>query len=310
MKEFTQSQRAKTQLICANFATLAEWFISSTCGACIPVCFPVLESYLIQNIGIGPLAELFVNVAGNFSKVFAVSTSMILKLLYSQTHAYWPIVVLRRLLIKNPDLVCFAEASDVLFSLLSIGATALNVAELVSVEAFRLLGMIVELSDRPDKVQETLLTAQQTIDIVGSRSLAVPAILDLFPAKVGDVIDQFFEQECSTAFNQAVWTALTELDNAQLRDLTMQHQIMEKLVSGYDGYLQKKTNGHFLAIAQLLMARKICCAPQIRKEWLKLSLVALKSRTTLSRSGPIIGEKFIREAPRSAPRPVVMRVSI
>jgi hypothetical protein len=116
------------------------------------------------------------------------------------------------------------------------------------------------------------------------------------------VIDQFFEEHNATMFNQSVYHALAQLQPEVLCRMVPRHKLFEKIVAGFEPYVARKTNGHFLAVAQLIIETWTQTGRELSEEMRRFAEKKIRPRRELIDAQPtgFDGQEGVKVEPNRA----------
>jgi hypothetical protein len=284
--------------LAANFSQIIMSVIVATGGRCVQDFFSNLGAFLLTRLRVCAYRDLYASLATRFGQLVNFSAIGIQNALRNQTvDPHWTILTFREILIRSNSMVRLFESREVLLAVFEVGLAALRVNDLLAIDAFRLLKQIFGLS--ADPALRERISGQADRIRLNPITIAALGVLELFPQKVEQVIHQFFEEHNATMFNQSVYQALAQLQPEVLCRMVPGHKLFEKIVAGFEPYVARKTNGHFLAVAQLIIETWTQTGRELSEEMRQFAEKKIRPRRELIDAQPtgFDGQEGVRIEP-------------
>jgi hypothetical protein len=294
------------QILIANFCKIIWALADATFGACLAASLPDLGPFLVANLGLLCVSDLFTKLASRFPSGLGFGTDLILDILNGQRDARAAFSALKATF-KNPDFKAEIDDSIVL-RITDISVALIDDQPFVSLEGFQLVSLLLARVADSRAILGSVRERLQGAPIANRSRIPVPAILALAPRLVEQYLECFLSEENTTMFNDAVCRALSQLPVTVLQELAGRHSVMQRIMDSYPRYLARKTNGHLLSLAGLLNSQHVCSPPDVRERWAAFAQGELRARVALVNRAPTYIEAQVKEvvvrresAPRARP---------
>jgi hypothetical protein len=261
LASFPTGPSARDPKICGYFARICDLLIRSTGGSLLQTKFTFLQTFLVQNIDLLALRDLFVQFLIDF-KEFYVPMDLLSEIAISDSQkSLFVLFTMRDCLKEKPE---FFQSFDVLRNLLTIGEASFLNNPSKCVVAYSLVEQILAKSDKSfAKILEIFhFPAEGAVC-----NCATAAALRLFPVAIKWFIHGFLTGELPTAVNDAICSGLANMEFTQLQCLVCDVHLNRLIGDAFVAYRQRKVNGHFLVAARLLRHRGIVCCRDHAADW-------------------------------------------
>ena len=276
---FSKSPASRDPKLCGNFAGIVELITRSTCGTILSTKMAFLKEFLLKNLDMVGLRELFLKLITDFSKQFQVNEAMITEICEVGTvdgiRGLFAVSMLNDILKEKADLALYFRSPRVLNKLLEIGCRFYQVQPVRAAIAFDVAKRISRDISFKATFCELLSKHKSPIGENPEINSATANTLLLFPKSAEFLFDDFFKFEMPTIVCQAFISVLHETEDAELKDLNA------LLMEHYDEFKRRKTNGHYLKFCQLLMNFGVCCCREHQDPWDKFVIDSVLSQGRL-----------------------------
>ena len=269
IKSFRNTEYAKNSFFCGYYATLVEALAKATNGEVLGSKLGFLAGYLIKNLNILGLRQLFITLVINFGVPFRVSSRMMQSLvdqLKVQNQAIFVAMTIKDIITKEPDMRILLESGESMEMIMKVALENYHTFPALSTLLFQVVSIVVKNSERV--TQESIAEKyEKEIDFLGPVNCATPSALILFPNNYDKFIERFLKSELPTILNEAITSIINGLSIDDLQKLATSFHLSEMILKHFKQYKRNKINGHFLSLMRTFADKGICCCDEHQESW-------------------------------------------
>lgn len=270
LASFPNLPASRDPKLCGNFASIVELITRSTCGTLLSTKMSFLKDFLLNNLDMMGLRELFLRLVTDFSTQFRVTETLLDSICalgkIEGVRGLCAVATIRDILQEKPDLFIHCQNPRILDQLLQIGCEFYPTEPIRSAIAFGVSKQII-VKGHKDTARELVSKRKSPIETNRTINCATGNALSIFPKSAELLFGEFFKFEMPTIVCDAFVSVLEECEESELRAWTVKHHLNEKLMQHFDEFKQRKTNGHYLKVCQLLMNSNLCCCNEHQDQW-------------------------------------------
>ncbi|KAK8890876.1 hypothetical protein M9Y10_028075 [Tritrichomonas musculus] len=298
--DFSTSEWFRDPYRCGNYSYLIESLAKASSGDILSSKFTFLANYLMNNIDIMGLRQLFVRLVCDFSYPFMVSSQMMdelvncifmhgeesndetLKYTKIDPKALFVAFTIHDILKTDPHLGSLFESPDTLQTLLKLAIFNYEKNPLFSSLLFNCISIILEnaiknedsASTQNDNEIINFNNFEPTLNINTNTepfisNSATSEALKLFPKSAINLVMKFLKSELPTLVCDVVMSSICKLPIEELQSFCTKFHLSSAIISLYKDYKHRKTNGHFLILVKYLSDKGVCCCEEHREAWTK-----------------------------------------
>jgi hypothetical protein len=281
IKQFPDSPYSRNAVVCGNFSLIVQFLARSTNGEILGTDLKFLSDFLLKNLDLFALRELFKCLIVDFTIPFCVSTEMLHELLDrvdTEALVFPALFLLRDVAQEKPDLLSLFDDDESVGRLLSLGIDSYFSKPLIAKEAFSILYSIFETKAMAEPCWPI---GKRVFEYHTTVNCATAAALLVFPESVVYFIRPFFAGMLPTMLSGAVMQVVARLPGAALSDLAAKTHLCQLAIEGFAAYSLEKTNGHFIELVRLFSERGMYCCKAHKKQWKQFTSELLRGRYQL-----------------------------
>lgn len=296
---FSTSKFSRDTIKCGYYSYLIESLAKASSGDILSSKFQFLTDYLMNNIDIMSLRQLFVKLVINFTYPFRVSSKMMEYLVshmfkkdenetdekskYTQldSKALYVAFSIQGILKSASHLGSLFDSPNLLQTLMKLAIYNYKNNAILSSTIFNCLSIILKNASKSD--DSILANDNGNIDIDNYEKIlnidsnetpftsnaATPEAIKLFPKSASSLVIKVLKSELPTFVCEVVVSTICRFSVEKLQNFCTQHHLSNEIISLYKDYKHRKTNGHFLLIAKALSDKGICCCEEHQEAWTK-----------------------------------------
>lgn len=266
LNKFVNSDSQPIPLLCGHFASIIESYAKLTYGSFIKK-INRLKDYLLQNIDVVALRDLFVLLVTECNSDFELASSDIIqickKLKYMAISKQLGMVIaFSKIIAKNSDRISLFDEDSIMKNLLKLATKTSN--HLLSREIYQ---FILTAKQNCENSIEIIDSMGDTISISYDNISPVSFVyfIQIYPQYSIKMIDYLFKDNSNTMINYAILKALAKVleDKAELITTT---DFITKII---DNFNTSNHSGHIAAFAELLMKNGPVFEALKNKNWIK-----------------------------------------
>lgn len=274
LQQFTVGENSRDPKLCGNFTKIIEILVRYTSGSIIPAKLPFLQAYLINNLDLLGLRELFYFLIISYAKFLTVNVEMfqyISEVAKEESmRGHMALVALDVIFPKKAEFIEMYQDQRVFDNITEIACMCYETDPHKSALGFSLIAQI--------KSRAPALPLPDQSPITSTVNAATANALRVFPGSVGLFLDRFLHLSLPTFVNESIIDILASMPDEELAELASACHMNHVLVEQFEEYRRRKTNGHFLNAGQILFHREIVCCAEHRDEWTAFVTEALLPR--------------------------------
>lgn len=263
---FKDTPYAKDPILCGNFSRLVIFIIRFTSGEILDEKLSFLADFLIKNLNLLGLQELFISLCTEFAVPFHLSEELILKIIDQFAdpilgyHSMLTIHYLMHLSDGNEQLFW---RESIVRPILEEGISRYSTNPLFSLAAFKVVREIIFHPDQDAELK--YLLDGKTVDFNIEVNCATSIAIELFPDGIPFLLDRFFAGELNTFINDKIVSVLTTYNIDKLIEFASNTHVCYNAIKYFDSYSQHKTNGHYLDLVRVFSEKGVYCCKEHRK---------------------------------------------